>query len=414
MRLTRSVMGFLKAYPGQFWFLVIGALVTRISMSMIWPFVTVVIRERLDIALTAAALLITIQSLTSLLSTLVVSSIMDRLGRKLPTIIGLLGTAAAFFAFAAADSFEMWALLMAISGVFQPVFNIAVNTMVAEIVPLEGRSSAYALTRMVGNAGVAIGPVIGGILISLLSFEAVYFTIALTHALLTVFVIFSLSESLPQVAPELAQPVDKRRLGYRFILRDSVFLGMFGMYLLVMLGNTQIFVLLPVYAKEVFGMVEREYGLLLSINAAMVVLCQYPITRLTDRFPPLRVMAWAALLYAIGLGSVLLGYNLPTFSLSMVIVTLGELMLMPTALTLTAAIAPADMRVRYMGLLGLAWPLSAGVGPVIGGALNDLVSPAAMWVGASAMAFVGALGFLGLIRLRARKRDNQTTTMSLP
>ena len=73
--------------------------------------VTVVIRERLDISLTVAALLITVQALTSLLSTIVASSIMDKIGRKLPALIGLVGTALSFFALATANSFEPWTSL---------------------------------------------------------------------------------------------------------------------------------------------------------------------------------------------------------------------------------------------------------------------------------------------------------------
>lgn len=179
---------------------------------------------------------------------------------------------------------------------------------------------------------------------------------------------------------------------------------MFVMYMLVMFGNTQIFVLLPVYAKEVHGLVESEYSLLLSLNAIMVVVFQYAITRRTDRYRPLPVMAVAALFYTVGLGTVAMGSNLASFALSMIITTVGELLLMPTALTFTAAIAPTSMRARYMGILSLSWPLAAGVGPLIGGFLNDSFSPVAMWLGASSMALVGAIGFVGLAHFRRHQR----------
>ena len=386
-------------YPPQFWLLFVGTFFTRISISMIWPFVTVVIRERLEISLTAAALLLTVQSVTGLLATLFVSSIMDRFGRKVPVLIGLLGAAATLFAMATAATLEQWLVLMALSGVFQPVFNIGVNTMIADIVAPERRSSAYALIRMIGNAGIAVGPVIGGAVVTLLSFEAVYYAIAVTHALLTIFVLLTIRESIPRQASS----VPAKSAGYGYILGDSLFVGMFLMYMLVMFGNTQIFVLLPVYAKEVHGLVESQYSLLLSINATMVVLFQVAITRITDRYRPLQVMAVAAIFYAVGLGTVAAGHNLATFSLSMAITTVGELMLMPTALTFTATIAPTEMRARYMGILSLSWPLAAGVGPVIGGMLNDNISPLATWLGASSMALIGALGFVVLFRFSQRK-----------
>lgn len=389
-------------YSHQFWLLFWGAFFTRASISMIWPFVTVIIRERLDIPLTTAALLLTIQSIASLLSTLVVSSIMDKVGRKTPIVVSLIGSALALAMMATADTFAQWAVLMAIYGVFVPVFNIGVNTMVADIVEPDNRSPAYALIRMISNAGIAIGPVIGGTLVTLMSFEAVYYAIAIAYGILTVFIVTMIRETIPDdVDAENDEPTPA--IGYGYILRDTVFMGMFVMFMLVMFGNTQIFVLLPVYAKENFGLVESQYSLLLTINATMVVLFQYALTKFTDRYKPLPVMAWAALLYAIGLGSVAVGYNLPTFALSMIIVTIGELMLMPTALTFIANIAPTKLRARYMGIFGLGWPLAAGIGPVIGGFLNDNFSPIAMWIGASGLALIGALGFLAIMLYRRRK-----------
>ena len=399
-------------YPVQFWLLFVGIFVTRSGASMIWPFVTVILRERLDIPLTTAALLLTIQSVTGLLSTLIVSSLMDRFGRKLPALLGLAGASATLFAMATADSLEQWIILMAISGAALPVFNNGVNTMIADIVPAERRSAAYALIRMIGNAGIAIGPVIGGIVVTVLSFEAVYIAVAGIHALLTLCVLLAIRETIPattHVAGERSKPAGA---GYGAILRDTLFMGMFAMYMLVMLGNTQVFVLLPVYAKEVFGLMESEYSLLLSINAAMVVLLQYAVTRFCDRYRPLHVMGWSALIYAVGLGSVALGYDLPTFSVSMVIVTLGELMLMPTALTFIASIAPIDMRARYLGILGLSWPLAAGIGPVIGGFLSDNFSPVSTWLAASAMALLGALGFALLTKKRKVRNLERQPTMA--
>ncbi len=88
----------------------------------------------------------------------------------------------------------------------------------------------------------------------------------------------------------------------------------------------------------------------------------------------------------------------------MVILTVGEMIMVPTSTTLTANLAPAEMRGRYMGLYTLTWMVGLGVGPVAGGLLNDRVAPAAIWVGGLALALIAALGFLLLgrnVRLRS-------------
>jgi MFS family permease len=141
-----------------------------------------------------------------------------------------------------------------------------------------------------------------------------------------------------------------------------------------------------------------QYGFIMATNAIMVVLFQYSVTRKSEGFPPLRVLALGALLYAAGVGSVALGQNAPAFVVSMAILTLGELLLVPTATALAANLAPPDMRGRYMGLFGLTWSIGFGIAPVIGGVLNDRVAPVAIWYGGLLMGLTAAAGLMLLER----------------
>jgi MFS family permease len=171
-------------------------------------------------------------------------------------------------------------------------------------------------------------------------------------------------------------------------------------------------VLLPVYAKESFGVPESQYGFILATNAAMVVLFQYGVTRVTTRFPTLRVLAVGSVFYALGVGSVALGMAFPAFLVSMIVLTIGELIMAPTSTTLTAALAPPDMRGRYMGVYSLTWGISFGLGPVLGGLLSDHVAPAAIWYSGLLLGLAAALGFLLLSRSARMARVSQAATFS--
>jgi MFS family permease len=97
-------------------------------------------------------------------------------------------------------------------------------------------------------------------------------------------------------------------------------------------------VLLPVYAKENFGVVERQYGFIMATNAAMVVLLQYSVTRISKHFPALPILTLGAFVYALGVGSVALGSGFWHFWGSMVILTFGEMLLVPTGTALSALV----------------------------------------------------------------------------
>jgi MFS family permease len=159
-----------------------------------------------------------------------------------------------------------------------------------------------------------------------------------------------------------------------------------------------IWVLLGVYAKQNYQVPESQYGWLATTNALMVVFLQLPMTQITRRFPPLLVLAAGSLFYAFGVGSVALGQGFWGFWLSMVIMTIGELILSPTATAYAANLAPPDMRGRYMSIYGLTWGAAAGIAPVIGGFLNDTFGPITIWYGGFIVGMLATVGFLILAR----------------
>ena len=61
----------LNAYPRQFWVLFLGQSVSVVGMSLIWPFMTIYVRERLDVSLTVVSLVLAANSMAGLLSQLV-------------------------------------------------------------------------------------------------------------------------------------------------------------------------------------------------------------------------------------------------------------------------------------------------------------------------------------------------------
>jgi MFS family permease len=153
---------------------------------------------------------------------------------------------------------------------------------------------------------------------------------------------------------------------------------------------------MPVYAKTNFGMPEALYGWIPTTNALMCVFVQYAVTSLTRRHPALPVLGAGMFIYALGAGSVALMNSFWGFWLSMVILTFGELTLVPTASKYVADLAPADLRGRYMSLHWLGWGMARTLAPIIGGFLNDNIAPRAIWIGGL---FIGLTSTLGIFLL---------------
>jgi ABC-type transport system involved in multi-copper enzyme maturation permease subunit len=186
-------------------------------------------------------------------------------------------------------------------------------------------------------------------------------------------------------------------------------LAFIGAFILAQMCAVLIWILMPVYANNIYNVPESLYGLIPTTNALMVVFLQVFVTNRTKRYKPASVMMLGTLFYTLGVGSVAFGQAFIGFWISIVIMTIGELILMPTASTYVAAVAPADMRGRYMSIAGLTWPVAAGIAPLLGGYLSDNIAPVATWVGGF---IIGLVGILGFYLLSKRQPDVQPSLVS--
>jgi predicted MFS family arabinose efflux permease len=408
-----------RKFPRQFWLLFAGFIINRTSGGLIWPFLTIYISRQLDVPLTMVALLLSIQAVAGLISTSIVGPLMDRWGRKRVMIAGLIGISLTLIAMQSAHTLEVWGILIACYGISLPIYNIGGNAMVADVIVPEHRPQAYALIRMGQNIGSSVGPAIGGLLISgfliggewvVLPYGITYFITAAVNITLAVLVTFILVETLPEPKRDHG---NQPRGGYGKLLSDRPFVTFWGAYLMIEMVNTMVFMLLSVYIKENYGIPENQFGLLIAINGLMVVFLQFFVTRITVRFRPLPVLAFGALFYAAGALTVAFGREFPAFALSMMIITIGELIVSPTGLSLVARLAPPEMRARYMGTYQLTWTVASGTAPVLGGLLNDHIAPAAIWYGGALLAVIGSIGFLLIARADGRRVADETHAASI-
>jgi MFS family permease len=373
-----------------------GMLISTIGSSMIWPFLMIYVRQRVNLPLTQVASLITINATAALIAAFIAGPITDRIGRKWVMVFSLAGNGLVYFFMSNAQSYLSFAILMTLSGAFNPLYRVGADAMLADMIPSEKRPDAYALMRLSNNAGISIGPMVGGF-ISSLSFTITFFCAGTGMLIYGMLLAFFAHETLP---PKTGASTNTVKLigGYGQVLRDTQFLSFIGTFILAQMCAVLIWILMPVYANGIYNVPESQYGFIPTTNALMVVFLQVFVTRITKRYRPLPVMMIGTIFYTLGVGSVALGHSFIGFWISIVIMTIGELILMPTASSYVAGLAPPDMRGRYMSVAGLTWSAAAGIAPLLGGYLNDHIAPAATWYGGFLIGIIGILGFLILSR----------------
>lgn len=393
------------SYPRQYWLMITGLVLATAGGSMIWPFLLIYASGKLDLPLSSVATLISINAGTGLLSSVAAGTLADKIGRKVVMNVSLTMTGLAYLLLMRAETYPQFALLMVMIGLSNPLYQIGADAMLADIIPSEKRTDAYAINRIANNAAFALGPAVGGFLATR-SYNLAFYGAAAGFLSYSVLLFFLARETLDK---SIRHATEKIRGGYIHVLRDRKYMTFVVLIGLGLVAPTMLWILMPVYAKTNFGVPEALYGWIPTTNALMCVFVQYFVTSLTRRRRSLPVVAAGMLIYALGAGSVALMTGFWGFWLSMVILTFGELALVPTSSKYVADRAPADLRGRYMSVYWIGWGLARTVAPLIGGFLNDTFFPQAIWLGGLTL---GLTSTLGLYLLARREVSSQHPTES--
>jgi len=387
-------------YPRQYWLMITGVVLSTAGGSMIWPFLIIYASGKLHLPLSTVAALISINAGTGLIASLVAGTLADKVGRKGVMNFSLTVNGIAYFLLMRAETYPHFVILMMLVGLSNPLYQVGADAMLADIIPPEKRTDAYAINRIANNAAFAMGPAIGGFLATR-SYDLAFYCAGigfLSYSLLLFFLARETLTSTQKTEPKASGANDLFR-SYSGVLQDKGFMRFVFAVSMGLIAPTLLWILMPVYSKTNFGVPESLYGWIPTTNGLMCVFLQYPVTHITRRYRTLPVLAVGMLIYSIGAGSVALMTSFWGFLLSMVILTFGELTLVPTASKYVADLAPADLRGRYMSIHWLGWGLARTLSPLIGGFLNDNIAPRAIWIGGLLIGLTSALALFLINRV---------------
>ena len=389
-------------YPKSFWVMMLGMFIDNLGGNLIYPFFTLYVTAKFGVGLSTVGLMLGAQTAGRVLGGIVGGGLADRYGRKNLILFGLLVSGLFSTVIIFVNQFYLLFLVAVTAGFLGSMSGPAYQAMMADILPEDKRSSGFGVLRVVYNLTVAIGPLIGGF-ISDFSYNWLFFGDAITSAITFFIVLKLLEETLPEklsAQEEAERKSDKIGLkGYLQVLRDRDYVMLLGFLMLTFAVMMQMMSTLSVYMRDVQGFPNRYYGYILSLNAIMVVVMQFSVTRQADKMKPLVALAIGAAFSTFGYTMFGFVDGLLPFALAMAILTIGEMVINPLSQTLAAKFAPMDKRGRYMAALNLSTTLSYLATPYLAGLVIDNYDPHWVWY---ACGIVGSVAILGYIWLHFR------------
>jgi MFS family permease len=375
-----SLFNSLRALPRPAWVLFFGTFLNKFGAFVV-PFLTLYLtREGYSVTETGVA--VGAYGLGGLFASLLGGHLADHLGRKQTIALSMFSGAVAMMLLSQAHNFALIVILTALAGLTSEFYRPASSALLTDLVPEEQRVTAFATLRMAFNAGFAFGPAMAGFLAA----YGYFWLFAGNSATSVLFGLVALL-ALPTGAHNSRAKARWSEVG--LVLRhDHKLHQMLAANFAIGLVFFQTASAFGLFVTHL-GFSTSAYGLLVSLNGALVVLVELPLTTITRRFPARRVMAVGFLVVGAGYALNYFAHTLTALTACMILFTLGEMITMPMASAYIANLAPAHMRGRYLGVSAITWSLALIVAPGLGMRLYS-ANAGAYWLASAATSLIAA------------------------
>jgi predicted MFS family arabinose efflux permease len=389
--LVKNIRGY---FHRDVWLVTVIGMLNWMGFSMCLPFFSLYLYQERGISMTLIGFFILLIGIISAATQVYSGMFTDRFGRKPLIVWSMLLTCFTYIILAVLIGTEapVWILVIAfiISRVILTLIRPTFSTIVADLTPREKLTQAYGLLRAGINIGWALGPAVGGYLLTVISYDWLFGLATLTSVIPLIMAVFWLHESLEKGEQEVM-----RFQNLANVVKNRSFMVYITLTFLLLIAFGQMISTISVYTIDHAGFTTAAYGSLLTLNGIIVVLLQYPMANFTKSKSKYRVLMIGSLFVCAGLliFSWVGSYSLAI--LAMIMLSFGEITFSPVALTVVSDIAPKRQRGLYMGSFSLGETLGHATGPFIGGLFMDIFpnDPLFIWSGLGLFALVAAIGY---------------------
>src|SRR4030095_10546886 len=183
----------LRALPRPAWVLFAGMFLNKFGAFVV-PFLTLYLTSQ-GYTVGEAGLAIGAYGVGHLLASLLGGHLADYLGRRRTIVFSMFSGAATMLLLSQANTLPVIIVLAALAGLTNECYRPASNAMLADLVSVSRRITAFAAMRMAFNAGFAFGPATAGFL-STLGYSCLSAGDAATSALFGLVALIALPRGL--------------------------------------------------------------------------------------------------------------------------------------------------------------------------------------------------------------------------
>ncbi|MBB2482949.1 MFS transporter [Bacillus sp. APMAM] len=407
-RILTNLMGYHPIVP----LLIVGTVFSSLTTSISLVFLPIYLMNSAHLEPVTIGMIVGAGALTATIGGFLGGTLSDFLGRNRLMLFSLLILGAVFSGFLLTSNSILLCLLNILRGLFSSFFVTISKALIADLTKKEKRTRVFSYRYIAGNIGYAVGPIIGTYFGIAGNKTAFLFT-SLIYAGYFLIMGFLLQYKNATSMTE-AEVVEKVTISqsWKVFLRDKVLLLFICGSILLTAVHGEMSVTLSQYLNKInphHGL--KLFGYLMSINGITVIATQVFITRWSERFRLFSRIVLGSLLFSIGEIGFAFSQESCGFILSMVLFTLGEILIIPSEYAQLDEITPRGMRGMYYGAQGFS-DFGNFIGPWLGGIVLVSYGGRTMFL-TFALVSLFSIGFYAWGRKLYSRQSQQVTQFKL-
>ncbi len=395
---------YLNAFRGlvpEIWILSFVTFINRAG-AMVIPFLSIYLVNAKGFTFPQIGMIMSCYGLGSLLGNFLGGILTDKIGFYKTIVLSLFFGGLGFISIQFIESYIGMCI-----GIF--VLMIAVDTyrpavfVAADIYGKEGDTTRnIGLIRLFINLGFSIGPVMGGLLITHVSYNSIFWVDGITSSMASVLLLLLLR-------PKRASKKEEKQIQKEGIppFLNGLFLLLFIIMIINSIAFVQYFSSIPLFYEQYHGLSAATIGWIMFLNGALIVVLEMPLISWLEQKKLSKTMAtfWGIAFLAFSIIILNVSDWFGILIIGMILMTLGEMIGSPFASSLALEMAPKGRKGSYMGLFSMSFSLSHIIGH--NATLNSIYN---YGYNITWMILFGILGFAGLLTLFLLKKLKASPT----
>ncbi|MGK0412408.1 MAG: putative MFS family arabinose efflux permease [Polaribacter sp.] len=402
-KIFRNYIHTFKGLSKEVWWLAFITLINRAG-TMVIPFLSLYLNKNLNFSIPDIGWIMSFFGLGSLVGTWIGGKLTDKIGYYKVMLVSLVLTGVFFVLLQYVTTFQGFCagifLVMLVADSFRPAMFVALSAYSKP----ENKTRSVTLIRLAINLGFSAGPAVGGLIITGIGYQGLFWVDGITCVLAAVLLLQVLHPKKAKVQDEVKvkNPISAYKDKPFWIFFIAMFI--FGFVFL------QYFSTMPLYYKDAHFLSELEIGLLMGFNGFFIFVFEMPLIKWLENPKNSKIKLVAIGLFLVAISFIILNMSswIGILLVGMFLMTVGEMIAFPFSNAFAVERAKKGNQGEYMALYSIAFSLAHIFSHNIGMQLIDKFGFEFTWNAITIFALLGVVILFLLMKLLKKEKALQS------